>query len=275
VSKLTFRMLQLAPLASALFLTQLPAVKAATMDEVLPGMEEQSPIDIRPDNTYFGWLPPLQFNLSSDTGLSVVNSGSPDHESAIKANILSGGGSVTLEGHTYDLAQFHFHTPSEHLERSKATPLELHMVFADAADNLLVVGRWINQGSFNSTLDPIFSDLPTPTETHQVADFNLNSLLPDNLQSFRYSGSLTTPPFSEGVTWINLAQPLEMAASQIQAYQDLFPEGNTRPVQPLGDRIILTDVPGFVTNVPEPQTYAMLLAGLGLLGFTARRRTQA
>jgi carbonic anhydrase len=77
------------------------------------------------------------------------------------------------------------------------------------------------------------------------------------------------------VTWVNLAQPLEMAASQIQAYRDLFPEGNTRPVQPLGDRNILTDVPGFVTNVPEPQTYAMLLAGLGLLGFMSRRSRQA
>jgi hypothetical protein len=51
--------------------------------------------------------------------------------------------------------------------------------------------------------------------------------------------------------------------------------GNTRPVQPLGDRNILTDVPGFVTNVPEPQTYAMLLAGLGLLGFMSRRSRQA
>jgi carbonic anhydrase len=66
-----------------------------------------------------------------------------------------------------------------------------------------------------------------------------------------------------------------MAATQIQAYQELFPHGNTRTVQPLGDRIILTDVPGFVTNIPEPQTYAMLLVGLGLLGFVAPSRTQA
>jgi carbonic anhydrase len=69
---------------------------------------------------------------------------------------------------TPNLAQFHFHTPSEHLENANATPLELHMVFADDADNLLVVGRWINQGSFNSTLDPIFSDLqaqPKPTRS--------------------------------------------------------------------------------------------------------------
>jgi carbonic anhydrase len=34
--------------------------------------------------------------------------------------------------------------------------LEPHMVFADATDNLLVVGRWINERSFNSALDPIF-----------------------------------------------------------------------------------------------------------------------
>lgn len=40
-----------------------------------------------------------------------------------------------------------------------------------------------------------------------------------------------------------------------------------------------TNTPGFygfnldVTPVPEPETYAMLLAGLGMVGFIARRRT--
>jgi len=34
------------------------------------------------------------------------------------------------------------------------------------------------------------------------------------------------------------------------------------------------DAQGMVTNVPEPETYAMLLAGLGLIGFVARRRKQ-
>jgi len=32
------------------------------------------------------------------------------------------------------------------------------------------------------------------------------------------------------------------------------------------------DAQGMVTNIPEPETYAMLLAGLGLMGFVARRR---
>lgn len=33
-----------------------------------------------------------------------------------------------------------------------------------------------------------------------------------------------------------------------------------------------TNVAGYVSAVPEPETYAMLLAGLGLVGFMARRR---
>jgi hypothetical protein len=35
------------------------------------------------------------------------------------------------------------------------------------------------------------------------------------------------------------------------------------------------DAAGMVNVIPEPQTYAMLLAGLGLLGFMARRRQKA
>jgi hypothetical protein len=30
-----------------------------------------------------------------------------------------------------------------------------------------------------------------------------------------------------------------------------------------------------ITPVPEPETYALMLAGLGLVGFTARRRSNA
>ena len=274
------RLLQLTPLISALCLTGLPATASAAsdrladsvIDSVLEGMEAQSPINIRSDNTYFGRLSPLHFNLSSSTDLSVINNGSPSAESTIRANIDPGEGSLTVDGKTYSLAQFHFHEPSEHLENNKPAPMEMHLVFANA-DNLVVVGRLVNEGSFNSALGPIFSDLPeTVTETKSIDNFNLNSLLPDRMETFRYTGSLTTPPFTEGVKWITFAQPMEMSAAQLQAFETLFPEGNARPVQPLNGRIILTDLPGFVTTVPEPETYAMLLAGLGLVGFVAGRR---
>ncbi len=104
--------------------------------------------------------------------------------------------------------------------------------------------------------------------------------------------------FSLGSTWLNHC----ICQKSNYAFESLFPEGNTREVQPLNGRLILTDVPGFaqpwlatdalgslvpgvnieglpltadVSNVaaavPEPETYAMLLAGLGLIGFAVRR----
>ena len=268
-----FRLSRLALLTSILFLGGLPAAQADKLADNLAAMESQSPIDIRSDNTFFGRLPALQFALSSDTPLNVINNGSPDVESTVRANVDAGAGSLMLSGHEWNLAQFHFHTPSEHLLNGQATPMEMHLVFSDDADNLLVVGRWVQEDTFNTALNPIFSHLPqTTADTLHVDHFNLNTLLPGNLESFRYSGSLTTPPFSEGVTWIDLAQPLDMSATQINAFSSLFPEGDSREVQALNGRIILTDVPGFVSAVPEPETYAMLLAGLVLIGFVTRRR---
>ena len=184
--------------------------------------------------------------------------------------------------------------------------MEMHLVFSDAANNLLVVGRDIEQGLFkNQALAPIFSDLPQTTEeTLNIEHFNLNNLVPNYLGSFRYSGSLTTPPFTEGVSWVELASPLYLSGSQIDAFKSLFPEGNSREIQDLNGRIVLTDVPGFVsihgdsdpnllgtlipgleasvsvtadlsklaTSVPEPSTHAMLLAGLAVISFIGIRR---
>lgn len=277
MKKPSFGLLLQAPLISALFLCGATAAQAGTLEDNLAAMEAQSPIDIRPDNTYFGHLAPLQFGFSSDTSLSVINNGSPGEFSTVRANVSEGAGNLTLSGHEWNLAQFHFHTPSEHLVKSMATPLEMHLVFSDASDNLLVVGRFIKaadaEHSASTALDSIFDQLPqTTSDTLHVDHFNLNTLLPDNLESFRYSGSLTTPPFSEGVTWVDLAQPMYMSTEQIDAFKSLFPEGNARDVQDLNGRIVLTDVPNFVTSVPEPETYAMLLAGLGLIGFIASRK---
>ena len=109
--------------------------------------------------------------------------------------------------------------------------MEMHLVFQDANSHLLVVGRWVEEGAKNVALDPIFSHIPQNTTTTLAVDhFNLNSLIPANLESFRYDGSLTTPPFSEGVKWVDLATPLDMSSDQIKAFSSLFPPTAENPM---------------------------------------------
>ena len=313
---MTRSLLKLVPTVSAVFVFTISSSHASTFTDNLANMESQSPIDIRSENTYYGRLPALKFNLDTDTSLEVINNGSPDHEATIRANVNPGEGKLTLSGHEWDLAQFHFHTPSEHLINGRSLPMEMHLVFTDSASNLLVVGRGIgiserghDRGN-DGALDPIFSNLAQNSEeTRNIDHFDLNALLPHNLNSFRYSGSLTTSPYTEGVSWIELATPLLVSRSQVEAFESLFPHGNSREVQELNDRIVLTDVRGFVdghhhhddlglsvdtglgvgvgaglgvsaslaapaTTVPEPATYAMLVAGLGMLSAVARRRNR-
>ncbi|HEX8294474.1 MAG TPA: carbonic anhydrase family protein, partial [Pyrinomonadaceae bacterium] len=117
----------------------------------------------------------------------------------------------------------------------------------DGAGPISVVGVFVKAGKENSELAKIFSRLPAqPDERRAVARLNLTKLLPHGLESYRYDGSLTTPDpsgvFQEGVRWVVLAEPIEMSQQQIDAFRRLFPEGNSREVQPLNGRTILTDV---------------------------------
>jgi carbonic anhydrase len=63
-------------------------------------------------------------------------------------------------------------------------------------------------------------------------------LLPSETRYIRYSGSLTTPPCSEGVIWTVFVSPIEASAAQIARFARLY-GSNARPVQPLNRRKLL------------------------------------
>lgn len=65
-------------------------------------------------------------------------------------------------------------------------------------------------------------------------------MLPKVQTTFRYDGSLTTPPCSEGVKWNVMTTPIEMSEAQLAAFSAIV-EANNRPVQPLGDRELVED----------------------------------
>ncbi|WP_426754680.1 carbonic anhydrase [Myxococcus sp. Y35] len=156
------------------------------------------------------------------------------------------GSYVEVGGNTYQLAQFHFHTPSEHTKDGVEYPLEVHLVHTDATGTpALVVGVLIKEGFVHPGLFTAFRHLPKHAGEHSQptgAVINASSLLPLNKTFFKYAGSLTTPPCTEGLQWYVMKHPIEMSDAQIAAFQRLpYLNPNNRPLQPLNGRVISTN----------------------------------
>lgn len=149
------------------------------------------------------------------------------------------GSAILLDGVRHELAQFHFHHAAEHLVDGVRPPLELHLVHRSAAGALAVVGVLFEEGAANETLAPVWARLPAePGEPRAVpGTLDLASLVPAGGTAWRYRGSLTTPPCSEGVAWAIPTGRLSMSAAQIAAFGAIFPR-NYRPVRPLGERVL-------------------------------------
>lgn len=214
---------------------------------------EQSPIDIHTADAIQARLPQLEFRYRRSTPLEVINTGSPDENATVRAVVPSGAGRLRVGGVTSKLLQFHWHAPAEHLINGHQYPMEMHLVHQAQNGALSVVGIFIKQGKANKELAKIFRRLPqNNSDSTSIRAFDLTRLLPRSHRSFRYFGSLTTPPFTEGVRWAVLAQPLSFSEDQIEAFQALFPEGNAREVEPLNNRVVLTDLRFGIFSPLEP-----------------------
>lgn len=169
--------------------------------------------------------------------LEVLNNGH-----TIQVNCAKGS-SLELDGVPYELIQYHFHHPSEHLIAGTAFEMEAHFVHRSADGNLAVLGVMIARGEANSTLETIWRHLPNKAGETARADLQLQpaTLLPKDSASFRYAGSLTTPPCSEIVSWVVYRTPISASAEQIGAFAKMFPN-NARPAQPLNRRKLLLEL---------------------------------
>jgi carbonic anhydrase len=201
----------------------------------------QSPIDLREnDITFVRRLPRIGFGYPPRVDVELNNTGEGEFDT-IRADVPAGAAYILLGGVHWNLMQFHWHTPSEHELEGRDTPLEMHFVHRRADGALLVVAVLMERGRKNRAVEPIFAQLPEAGRTRAVPDLRLKDLLPDERESFRYSGSLTTPPFSEPVQFIVFAEPVNVSRAQISAFQEHFPDGNSREVQPLNGREVLSD----------------------------------
>lgn len=159
--------------------------------------------------------------------LNIVNNGH-----TIEA-IYPAGSYIKIGQHRYDLLQYHLHTPSEHTRNGIHYPLEMHLVHKDRQGNLAVIAIIFKEGKANPYLDKIILNAPVALNAPRLAkgiSLSPEKFFPKNKTFFKYSGSLTTPPCSEGVYWTVFKYMAEASAEQIKELNQMLGKNN-RPVQ--------------------------------------------
>ncbi|MBU0961140.1 MAG: carbonic anhydrase family protein [Proteobacteria bacterium] len=195
--------------------------------------KNQSPIDV--DSLVEAELSPIVFQYNA-VPLDIVNNGH-----TVQVNYAPGS-TITVNGHTYNLLQFHFHTPSENTVKGQFFAMEAHLVHSDDAGNLSVVGVMFEEGAENPFLAGIWSHMPEKagvSKSLPEVTLNVKDMLPSNKSYYRFNGSLTTPPCSEGVNWMLLQNPVPVSRAQADKFHTLMGGDNNRPVQPVNARPIL------------------------------------
>lgn len=164
----------------------------------------------------------------------VVNNGH-----TIQADVTGDGGTATMGGKTYALKQFHFHAPSEHAIDGKRTAMEAHFVHAAPEGGLLVAGVFMVPGAANAAFSSLMAAAPRKAgDKTLAAPLDPTGFLPSARGTYRYEGSLTTPPCSEIVDWNVFGAPIEVAQADIDAFRAIFPM-NARPLQAVNRRFLL------------------------------------
>lgn len=194
--------------------------------------KNQSPVDLK--GAIKGQLAPIKFDYKTNAG-EIINNGH-----TIQANYTPGS-SISIDGVQFELKQFHFHAPSENLINGKSYPMEMHLVHADKDGNLAVVGVMFEEGAANPAIADLWKQMPEKADGKNAlaAQVNALKLMPAKQAYFRFNGSLTTPPCSEGVRWMVLKTPITASKEQLHAFEHAMHHANNRPVQAINARPII------------------------------------
>lgn len=203
--------------------------------------KKQSPIDLCPtaeikrDSKYYSDLKVSVHYKTDDHQAIALNDGH-----TVKWTI-DDGGYIMIGDRKFDLAQFHYHTPSEHTFDGEFFPIEFHFVHVcRETHQLAVLGHVFKHGKGNMFFDNLIQYDPLrPMSTLDVPGINFTKL-----KSFiegdyiHYDGSLTTPPCSEEVLWFVNKTVATVSYSQLAWFKSCCPIQSNRPVQDMNDRTL-------------------------------------
>ncbi|XP_011201657.2 carbonic anhydrase 7 [Bactrocera dorsalis] len=234
--------------------------------------KHQSPINIDSVNVIRRTYPPLiaEHFGSQPISAEILNNG---HTVVVRLEYAEErptvwGGPLVGE---FVFEQLHFHWGdndtfgSEDRINNVSFPAELHMVFrnikyptfeeAAAKSNGVAVLAYFYKitRKDNPEYDEFTELLEHVVKPGTVAKFSNPPLLWDFSHIgiddyYTYIGSLTTPPCSEDVNWIDFKEPVHISANQIERFRHLHTNDNSpmthnyRPLQPLNDRTVYSSL---------------------------------
>ena len=194
--------------------------------------KNRSPVNIT--DTIEGDLPSLELDYKTG-GKHVINNGH-----TVQINYVQGS-DMQVGDKTFELKQFHVHAPSENAIDGKLYPMDAHFVHADEDGNLAVIGLMFEIGEANAELEKAWQQMPSEPSglVELTTAVNALSLMPEDHDYYRFNGSLTTPPCSEGVSWFVMKEPVTASREQIEKFSNAMKHPTNRPVQPINARLIV------------------------------------
>jgi carbonic anhydrase len=163
-----------------------------------------------------------------------------DNGHTVQIDLAGTTNKMTIAGKDYGLVQLHFHAHSEHTIGGVSFPLEMHLVHRAADSAVVVLTVLFRTGAHSAALEEVFDRMSAATETPAPLTTPLDpaALLPADRNGWSYTGSLTTPPCTEGVRWVVYSTPIEVSVAQLARFTARHAI-SYRPARRLGERAII------------------------------------
>lgn len=180
--------------------------------------QRQSPVDIPADSTKecgtaaSSGISNLNYNKAPTTAVDnghTLQISFPASEEGIENFMVA-------DGEVYELLQYHVHTPSEHVVSGKEYPLEIHLVHKADSGKLAVLGLFAEVSDDCADRDGLVFPPQLGATPEDGLAINAMDLIGASIPKvYAYSGSLTTPPCSEIVSWYVAADPICISPAQL------------------------------------------------------------